>query len=179
MIYLFLADGFEETESIVPLDILRRLGADIKTVGVGGRVIRGAHDISVTADIALEDAADDFEMLILPGGMPGTDNLRKSPKVINMIKKAYDQGKYIAAICAAPSILGGLGLLKGKRATCFPGYEESLQGANVTGNAVEVDGHIITAKGVGAADKFGFALAQLLFGRDKAQDLRRKMQYDG
>ena len=124
MIYMFLADGFEEIEAVTPLDILKRLGADIKTVGVGGSIIRGAHDIYIKADISLDSISDDFEMLILPGGMPGTENLRRTPQVIDALKKANEQGKFIAAICAAPMILGQMGMLEGKNATSFPDYQK-------------------------------------------------------
>lgn len=178
MIYLFLANGFEETEAIVPLDILRRLGAEVVTVGVDGEYITGSHNITVKADILIEEAKDDFEMLILPGGMPGTDNLQKSPKLAELIKKADKEGKYLAAICAAPKILGKMGLLQGKSAVCFPGYEECLEGAQISGKPVIVDDNLITAKGAGASFDFGFALGAVLFGQQKADELKRKMHYE-
>lgn len=179
MIYMFLADGFEEIEAVTPLDILKRLGADIKTVGVGGSIIRGAHDIYIKADISLDSISDDFEMLILPGGIPGTENLRRTPQVIDALKKANEQGKFIAAICAAPMILGQMGMLEGKNATSFPDYQKYLTGANVCDKPVVVDKNIITAKGAGAASMFGFTLGGLLFGNAAAENLKGKMQYDG
>ena len=168
LVYLFLAQGFEEIEAVVPIDILRRAGAKVQTVGVGGRAIRGSHNIEITADIMLQDISDNADMLILPGGLPGADNLQQSSGVINALNNCNNKGKYIAAICAAPKILGEAGLLQGKTATCFPGFEKHLHGANVTSNAVEIDGNIVTAKGAGAAYEFDFPLAGILFGSEKA-----------
>ncbi|MCK9479918.1 MAG: DJ-1/PfpI family protein [Firmicutes bacterium] len=179
MIYMFLAEGFEEIEAIMPLDILRRAGANIQTVGIESNKARGAHNIEIVADTTLDKISDNIEMLILPGGMPGTDNLQKNEDVIKTLMKAYENGAYIAAICAAPKIFGELGLLKGKKATCFPGFEKYLTGAVITGKAVEIDNKIITSRGAGTADKFGFALTSLLFGNEKADSLRKTMQFDG
>ena len=123
MIYLFLAPGFEEVEALTPADYLRRCELDLKLVGVGGKNITGSHGITVTCDITAEEAAEHLpEMIILPGGMPGTRNLEQSETVTKMITDCYQAGKTIAAICAAPSILGHMGLLNGRRAVCFPGY---------------------------------------------------------
>ncbi len=163
MIYMFLADGFEEVEALCPLDILRRAGLEVTTVGVGGKdVIRGAHGIIVHADIPdilYRDASPD--MLILPGGMPGSKNLDESRIVDSALRSASRQGKYLAAICAAPMVLGKRGYLEGKRAVCFPGFEEFLTGATVDGeNTVVRDGNIITAKGMGAAFDFGLELVR-------------------
>ena len=178
MIYLLLAEGFEEIEAITPLDILRRLGAEAVTVSVGGEdLVTGSHGITVRADIPIGQAGGDFDMLILPGGMPGTDNLQKSPKVIELIKKAADGGKYIGAICAAPKILGELGLLRGKRVTCFTGYEKYLLGAEITEEPIEADGNIITARGAGVSCAFGFMLGAVLYGQEAARDLMKKMRY--
>lgn len=176
---MLLADGFEEIEAITPLDILRRAGADILTVGIGGEWVTGAHDITVRADITPDGAKDDFDMLILPGGMPGTDNLQQSDFVTEMIIKACEKGSYVAAICAAPKILGQMGVLNGREAVCFPGYEDCLTGAHIADKPVVVDGNIITAEGAGAAADFGFALAGLLYGEEKAKKLRSKMRYYG
>ncbi len=163
MIYMFLADGFEEVEALCPLDILRRAGLEVTTVGVGGKdVIIGAHGIIVHADIPdilYRDSSPD--MLILPGGMPGSKNLDESRIVDSALKAASRQGKFLAAICAAPMVLGKRGYLEGKRAVCFPGFEEFLTGASVDGeNTVVRDGNIITAKGMGAAFDFGFELVR-------------------
>lgn len=164
MVYVFLANGFEEIEATVPVDILRRAGAEVKTVGVNGRNITGAHGITITADT--ENIGDKFEAVILPGGMPGTTNLEKSQMVCNAIEKASQNGAVIAAICAAPSILGHMGLLNGKKAVCYPGFEEDLKGAQVMSSSVCEDGRIITGNGPGAAIDFGLTLAKRICGAD-------------
>lgn len=177
MIYMFLAQGFEETEAIVPLDLLRRAGAEVKTVGVGGRRIVGSHGIEVAAD--LEDGAIDLgnmEMVILPGGMPGTRNLENSPLVRASIGFCAQNGKKIAAICAAPSILGHMDLLSGRSACCFPGYEKDLAGAEVKMDPVCVSGDIITARGAGVAVPFGLKLVEVLFGKQKSDEIKEKVQ---
>ena len=131
MVYLFLADGFEEIEALCVLDILRRAGVEIKTVGVSGKIANGAHQIPVTCDITQNelDVNADFDMIILPGGLPGAHNLNDSPVVDAMISKAVQNDKFICAICAAPYVLGIRGVLKGKKATCYPGFEDKLTGA--------------------------------------------------
>ncbi|MBE6647778.1 MAG: DJ-1/PfpI family protein [Ruminococcaceae bacterium] len=163
MIYMFLADGFEEVEALCPLDILRRAGLEVTTVGIGGKdVIRGAHGIIVHADIPdvmYRDSSPD--MLILPGGMPGSKNLDESRIVDSALRAASRKGAYLAAICAAPMVLGKRGYLEGKRAVCFPGFEEYLTGATVDVESTVVrDGNIITAKGMGAAFDFGLELVR-------------------
>lgn len=163
MIYMFLADGFEEVEALCPLDILRRAGLEVTTVGIGGKdVIRGAHGIIVHADIPdvmYRDSSPD--MLILPGGMPGSKNLDESRIVDSALRAASRKGAYLAAICAAPMVLGKRGYLEGKRAVCFPGFEEYLTGATVdVENTVVRDGNIVTAKGMGAAFDFGLELVR-------------------
>ena len=133
MIYVFLANGFEEIEALAPVDILRRAELEVKTVGVGGKTITGSHGITVTADIEEKDVTtDDMKLMILPGGMPGTLNLEKSPIVTTCAEYCAKNDIYLAAICAAPSVLGHLGLLNGKEAICFPGYEQELTGARPT-----------------------------------------------
>lgn len=163
MIYMFLADGFEEVEALCPLDILRRAGLEVTTVGIGGKdVIQGAHGIIVHADIPdimYRDSSP--EMLILPGGMPGSKNLDESRIVDSALRAASRNGSYLAAICAAPMVLGKRGLLNGKKAVCFPGFEEYLTGAAVSETATVVrDGNVITAKGMGAAFDFGIELVK-------------------
>ena len=178
MIYAFLADGFEETEAIAPIDILKRFGKEVVTVGVGGGKVKGAHGITVTADITDNDVimTDKVEMIVLPGGMPGTLNLEKSHVVQAAIKFCADNKKAIGAICAAPSIIGKLGLLKGKKATCFPGFEQFLEGAMFTGDLVNIDENIVTARGAGAAIDFGLALGALLCGEEKAEKIAKALQ---
>lgn len=177
MIALFLAPGFEELEAIAPLDLLRRAGQDVQLVGVGGRHITGSHGVTITCD--LEDHQLDPEhltMVILPGGMPGAANLEASPVVQRCLEHAAARGLWIGAICAAPYILGNKGLLRGRRATCFPGYEDRLQGAVATGAPVEVDGPFITARGAGAALDFGLALVTALTSPEQGQDIRAAIQ---
>jgi len=177
MIYLFLAQGFEEAEAITPLDLLRRAGAEIQTVGVGGKRIVGSHGVEVTAD--LEEAQlnlRDMEMVILPGGMPGTRNLEDSPMVRASISYCAQNGKKIAAICAAPSILGHMDLLSGHRAVCYPGYEKDLNGAEVMMDPVCVSGNYITARGAGVAVLFGLKLVEVLFGKQKSDEIKEKVQ---
>ena len=179
MIYIFLAEGFEEIEALTPLDLLRRAGLPVTTVGVGQKVVTGSHGISVTADILDADFSDDTpEMVILPGGMPGTLNLDASPVVHAAISSALASNAYLAAICAAPSILGKRGLLSGKRAVCFPGFEDTLSGALLSAKKVEVSGRIITAKGMGAAMDFGLALVAVFKGSDAAEALRHAVIAD-
>ncbi len=174
MVYMFLAEGFEEIEALCPLDLLRRAGVEIKTVGIGSKTVCGTHGISVLADMSDSDMRDfDAEMIILPGGMPGTLNLDASATVHKAIDTAVENGSYIAAICAAPSILGTLGLLRDKEAICYPGFEDKLVGAKISDERVVVDGKIITAAGMGVALRFGLTLVELLCGQEKAEALRK------
>ena len=177
MIYIFLAVGFEEVEALTPLDILIRAGADIKTVGIGKKLITGAHGIQIYADLESSEITDfNVQMIILPGGMPGTLNLEKSEIVTTAIKNAHKNNAFIAAICAAPSILGKMGLLSGKQAVCFPGYEEYIEGATVQKCGVITDGTIITAAGMGVALEFGLGLVKCLYGERKANELFESTQ---
>ena len=172
MVYLFLANGFEEIEALTPLDVLRRAGVQVTTVGVGGDSVLGAHGIRVQADIPdtmYRDAAPD--MIILPGGMPGSEHLDNSRTVDAALRTAAANGAYLCAICAAPMVLGKRGYLQGKRAVCYPGFEQYLQGAEVSDGRVEIDGHVITAKGMGAALEFGLALVEVLCGKQKAEQI--------
>ena len=172
MIYMFIAKGFEEIEALCPLDLMRRAGLDVTTVGVGDTFITGAHGITVQTDIADSDfRADDLEMVFLPGGMPGTLNLAASKTVSDTIKHATERGCYIAAICAAPSILGDMGLLEGKQAVCYPGFEKRLTGATVPDKKVVLDGKVLTAKGMGAALEMGLEIVRIYRGEDTAKDL--------
>ncbi len=179
MIYVFLAKGFEEVEALAPVDCLRRAGKQVKTVGIGGQVIEGAHGISVAADIT-EDAVvldNSLEMVVLPGGMPGTLNLGQSETVKKALQFAKEQDKWIAAICAAPSVLGREGLLKDKKAVVYPGFEKELHCAKVGHDTLCVDGKIITAKGPGVAFDFALKLVEVLLGKDVRKTLAEKMIY--
>lgn len=175
MIYMFLADGFEEVEALCPLDILRRAGLEVTTVGIGGKdVIRGAHGVIVHADLPdIMYRDSDPDMLILPGGMPGSKNLDESRIVDSALRAASRKGAYLAAICAAPMVLGKRGYLEGKRAVCFPGFEEYLTGATIAEeNTVVRDGNIVTAKGMGAAFDFGLELVRCLKNDGTAEKIR-------
>lgn len=178
MIYVFLAEGFEECEALAPVDILRRAGLTVKTVGVGGKTVTGAHGIPVVCDITdTETVTENLTAVILPGGMPGTLNLEKSETVQNFIDYAHENDLVIGAICAAPSILGHKGLLENKKATCFTGFEKDLIGATVCDCPVITDGNIITAYGAGAAMEFGFTIVSALSGTQKAESLKKQMRY--
>lgn len=173
MIYMFLANGFEEVEALTPLDLLRRAGVEVKTVGVGSEFITGAHGITVKADMLDKDFSDEApDMVILPGGMPGTTNLDASDALHSALSSAVASNARIAAICAAPMILGKLGLLKGKKATSYPGFEKYLDGAEFCPRTVVTDGNITTAAGMGVALDFGLELVSLLRGKDTAESLR-------
>ena len=179
MIYMFLANGFEEVEALCPLDLLRRAGLEVTTVGVGGEMIVGSHGIAVQADIPEALYRDSSpEMIILPGGMPGTRHLDESRTVDTALRVAANKGAYLAAICAAPMVLGKRGYLEGKRAICFPGFEEYLTGATVAEERVVRDGKVITAAGMGVALEFGLALVAALKGQETADDLRRAVLAD-
>lgn len=178
MIYLFLADGFEEIEAISVIDIIRRANIPLKTVSIQNKRVLGAHQIPVEADILIEEIAlNDIEMIILPGGMPGTKNLGASERLNDLLLYAAHQGIYIAAICAAPSILGKLGLLSDKHATCYPGFEGELKGYKQTEKSVVVDGKIITAKGAGVAMEFGYKIVEILASKDLSDKLKQRMIY--
>ena len=175
MIYVFLADGFEETEAIAPIDMLRRAKKTVVTVGVTGKIVTGSHGISVTADITQDEMQfnEELEMIVLPGGMPGTLNEEASEQVQAAITYCAGQGRYLTAICAAPSILGHRGLLQGKHAVCYPGFESDLTGAIVGTDGVVQDGNYITARGAGVAVEFGLALVAALCGTEKSEAIRQ------
>lgn len=178
MVYLFLAEGFEEIEALATVDFLRRCDIEVVTAGVGSQDVTGAHDITVLADTvdSMLVKSNDVEAVVLPGGMPGTLNLQKSQSVLEMLDFADKQGIVIAAICAAPSVLGQKGLLDGKKATCFPGFEQQLGKAEFTGAPVEVDGNIITSKGAGCTIDFAATIAQKLIGEAKPLHVKKSMQ---
>lgn len=177
MVYLFLAQGFEEMEAIVPLDILRRANIDIKTVGIGGKTITGGHGITLVADLSDSEVqpGPDVECVILPGGNIGTLNLSKSRKVDDFIDYALLNGRLVAAICAAPTILGDAGRLAGRTATCYPGLEGRLKGANYVELPVVSDRNIITAWGPGASAEFGFEILDYLKGSSEAKNVGDSM----
>lgn len=175
MIYVFLAEGFEEIEALTPVDLMKRAGLDLRTVAIGGdNKVCGAHGIPVFADIKDDEFCDVFpEAIILPGGMPGTVNLEESSTVAYAIYDAMQQGGLVCAICAAPSILGKGGYLKGKNATCYPGFEQYLEGATLVDEKVVRDGNIITASGMGGATEFALAIVEALAGKEKADEVAK------
>ncbi len=177
MVYLFLADGFEIVEAMAPLDILRRGGVEVQTVGLFGKTVTCSKGVELKADITIDEIdMTKCEMIILPGGLPGAEHLKNSKKIGEIISYAMDNGLYMAAICAAPMVLGLNGALRGKKATCFPGYENDLLGAEYTGEGVTADGLVITGRGAGQSVKFGLALLAALKGEAAADTVAAKMQ---
>lgn len=176
-IYLFLADGFEEVEALGTVDVLRRAGLPVKTVSIIDQLeVTSSHGVSVKADMLFdEEALRDAEMLVLPGGMPGSLNLSEHEELRRIILAFSAAGKPLAAICAAPMVYGKLGLLKDKKATCYPGFEKFLEGAQYTGALVEHDGNFITGKGPGATFEFALAIVAKFCGKDKVAELKQGM----
>lgn len=180
MIYVFLAEGFEDIEAIAPIDILRRGGVEVALVSIAPeREVTSAHGVRFVADITIGDIDwEQAEALFLPGGLPGAANLDACQPLREGILSHAKAGRLTAAICAAPMVLGHLGLLEGKRATCYPGFEGELKGATVTGALVERDGQVLTGKGPGAAMAFGYALLEALGKTQEAAQLREGMMYN-
>lgn len=176
---IFLAEGFEESEALLPLDILRRGGLDAITVSVtSDRIVKSSHGVQVVADALISEiSAEDVQMIILPGGLPGATNLDECQSLDKMIMDFASKGKSLAAICAAPMVYGKRGLLKGKKATCYPGFDKYLDGAEYTGALVECVDNFILGKGPAAAAEFGFAILEKLAGREKANEVRKGMLY--
>ncbi|RRD93534.1 DJ-1/PfpI family protein [Clostridiales bacterium COT073_COT-073] len=178
---LFLADGFEEVEALAPLDILRRAGINLLTVSVTGqKTVKSSHQVVIEADIRLEELSveqAEADVYILPGGMPGSQTLADCQPLHNLLLQANANGKWIAAICAAPMVLGKLGLLAGKEAICYPGVESKLEGARISDQAVVKDSKVITAKGVGVAFDFGYAILKELADAETVEQLKAQMIY--
>ncbi|MBO4941136.1 MAG: DJ-1/PfpI family protein [Clostridia bacterium] len=177
MIYMFLAEGFEETEAIGCLDVLRRAKIKVSTVGISSKCVIGSHGVMIIADAVKEEIQlDEFDGIILPGGMPGTSYLENDRDVINMIKYCVANKKMVASICAAPMIPGKMGLLKGRNAVCYPGFEEFLYEAKIADTPVVTDGQFITAKGAGAAMLFGAEIVEY-FKPGKGKEILEQMQH--
>jgi len=176
MVYVFLADGFEEIEALTPVDLLRRAGVEAQTVSIypGKRNVTGARKIEVVADTTIDVVdAESADIVVLPGGMPGTVNLLECETLMKIVDNRAQNGKRIAAICAAPArILGSKGLLAGKKATCYPGLEEMLKGATAVTDPVITDGNITTSRGLGTAVDFACELITLLAGKEKSDEIR-------
>ncbi|MBE6701639.1 MAG: DJ-1/PfpI family protein [Ruminococcaceae bacterium] len=182
MVYLFLADGFEEVEAITPIDVLRRAGVEIKTVSINEKTltIKGAHNIEVLADITLDECdVSDTEMIILPGGALGTENLKNCERVRDIILSCNERGIYIAAICAAPTILAEMSLITGLRATCYPSLVSKMieNGVKYKNDKVVCDKHFITSMGAGTAGEFAFTLVDKLKTKKESDNLRLSMVY--
>ena len=176
---IFLAEGFEESEALLPLDILRRGGVDAITVSVSSdKVVKSSHGVQIVADAVMSEiSADDVQMIILPGGLPGAANLDACAELDKLIMDFAAAGKPMAAICAAPMVYGKRGLLKGKKATCYPGFDKYLEGAEYTGALVECVDNFVLGKGPAAAAEFGFAILEKLAGSEKAAEVRKGMLY--
>ena len=169
MVYMLLGTGFEETEAIAPLDLLRRAGVEVKTVGVNGKIVRSSHKVGIEADILLEELdLSDCEMIVLPGGLGGVTSVRASKPAMDALRTAWDNGKFVAAICAGPTVLADLGITDGKNATCYPGCEGGMGNANMVTCAAIQDGRLITGASAGCAIPFGLKLVEALKGKDEA-----------
>jgi 4-methyl-5(b-hydroxyethyl)-thiazole monophosphate biosynthesis len=177
MIYMLLGTGFEETEAIAPLDLLRRAGLNVMTVGVNGKIVYGSHNIGIEADIELHEMdLTDLEMIILPGGLGGVTSVRASAEAMNALRFAWDNDKFVAAICAGPTVLADLGITSGKRATCFPGCEGGMGDAvMIPGAAAVTDGRLITGTSAGCAIPFGLELIKALKGEAEAEAIKKQI----
>ncbi|HJA13014.1 MAG TPA: DJ-1/PfpI family protein [Candidatus Mediterraneibacter merdipullorum] len=180
-VYVFLADGFEEIEGLTVVDILRRAGVETVTVSVMGRKdVMGSHAIPVRADMVFEEAdMSDADMLVLPGGMPGTIHLKEHEGLRKLLGDAHSRGVHLAAICAAPTVLGDLGFLREKKACCYPSFEEQLDCAQVCRVPVVTDGDVTTGRGMGAAIPFALELTGILCGEEKAGEVKAGIVYEG
>lgn len=177
MVYMLLGTGFEETEAIAPLDLLRRAGVDVLTVGINGKIVKGSHGIGIEADIELNELdLTDLEMIILPGGLGGVASIRASKEAMDAVKFAADNGKFTAAICAGPTVLADLGITDGKQATCYPGCEDGMGSACMTENMAAVqDGLVITGTSAGCAVPFGLKLIEALKGPETAEAIAKQI----
>ena len=180
MVYILLAPGFEEAEALVPADLLRRAGVEVALVGTAGELVPGGQGITVKADLELDQVdLSTAEMLVLPGGGVGVANLGNDPKVEALVKEAARRGIWLAAICAAPSLLAKWDLLEGRNAVCYPTWTDRLPGAVLTDAPVVVDGPFITARAAGASFDFGLKLAEVLTTAEKSQEVRHGVYYRG
>ena len=171
MVYVLLGTGFEEMEAIAPIDLMRRAGIDVKTVGVTGKTVYGSHGIGVEADILPEEMdLDAMEMIVLPGGLGGVASARASKPALDALRYGWDQGRFVAAICAGPTVLADLGITDGRNATCYPGCEGQMGSANMQPGAAAIrDGKLITGTSAGCAIPFALELIRALRGEEKAQ----------
>lgn len=177
MVYMLLGTGFEETEAIAPLDLMRRAGIQVLTVGINGKTVYSGHGIGITADITLEEMdLTKLEMIILPGGLGGVASISASQEALDAIAFAHENGKYVAAICAGPTILAKLGITDGKNATCYPGCEDQMGSANMlSGLAAVRDKNVITGTSAGCAVSFGLELVKALKGQEIADKIAKQI----
>ena len=180
-VFVFLADGFEEIEGLTVVDILRRAGVEIHMVSITGETkVTGSHGIEIKCDTCIgQENFSETELFVLPGGMPGTKNLGACKALTELLTASFETGKKLAAICAAPSVLGDLGILKGKKACCYPGFEEHLTGAQVVFDQVAQDGNVTTSRGMGTAIPFALSLVSQLVSKEKAQELAQSIIFKG
>ena len=180
-VFQFMANGFEDIEALIPVDVLRRGGVDIKTVSIyDTNIVESAHGVQMVTDLTFEEAEPmlkDADLLMLPGGMPGATNLNEHEGLKKALVAQAEAGKMVSAICAAPLVLGGLGILKGKRATCYPGFEQTLEGAEYTEDLWTIDGNIITGEGPAAALPYAYSLLALLVSEEAAREVAEGMRY--
>ena len=178
MVYMLLGTGFEETEAVAPIDLLRRAGVSVATVGIGGKVIVGSHGIPVTADMELGQMdLTQLDMIVLPGGMKGVASIKSCPEALEAVQFAWENGRFVAAICAAPTILAMLGITDGRRATCYPGFEDRCTGAQMVDADVVTDGQITTGRALGAAIPFALELVRLLTDEQTAARTAEEIVY--
>lgn len=177
MVYILLGTGFEEMEALAPVDILRRAGIEVMTVGINGKVVYGGHNIGVEADIELgEMDLTNVDMIVVPGGLGGVASIRASKEAMEALHFAWENGKFVAAICAGPTVLADLGITDGLQATCYPGCETGMGNAKMVSNAACVrDGRVITGTSAGCAVPFGLALVEALKGEETAKDLEKSL----
>ncbi len=172
---VLFADGFEEVEGLTQVDFLRRSGMDVHMIGVTGMRVTGGHDIVIDVDVSAEEATDTFDAVVIPGGMPGASNIAESGAAAKLIEEVFQGGGLVAAICAAPAVvLEPLGIIKGKRVTCYPGFESRIESAAFEETRVVLDGNLITSRGPGTAAEFSVAIIEYLLGPDKAEEVRSK-----
>lgn len=176
MVYILLGAGFEETEALVPLDLLRRASIETMTVGIGSKIVKGGHGIGLEADILLEEMdLTRLDMIVLPGGLGGVATVRATKSAMDALKFAWDNGKFVAAICAGPTVLADLGITEGKNATCYPGCENGMGNANMVPDVPCVrDGNLITGTSAGSAVKFGLALVEAMAGKETAETVAKQ-----
>ena len=177
MVYMLLGTGFEETEAIAPLDLLRRANVEILTVGINGKIVYGSHNIGVEADILLSEVdLTNLDMVILPGGLGGVASIRASKEAMDIVRFAYENNKFTAAICAGPTVLADLGITDGKQATCYPTCADGMGNALMQENAASViDGKVVTGTSAGCAVPFGLSLIEVLKGKEEADRIAKQI----